>query len=88
MTDNDINEEMLKNIGGKSESNLNEILRNFTDAEFEVQTFDDSSSINIDSMTDNLKPYEKSFSRVSIFRILMENLTNLHSLILFKWIKF
>ena len=66
MADNDINEEILENIGGKSQNNLNEILRNFTDADFEVQTFDDSSYIDIDSMTDNLKPHEKSFSLMSL----------------------
>ena len=66
MADKDINEEILENIGGKSQNNLNEILRNFTDTDFEVQTFDDSSYIDIDSMTDNLKPHEKSFSLMSL----------------------
>ena len=66
MADKDINEEILENIGGKSQNNLNEILRNFTDTDFEVKTFDDSSYIDIDSMTDNLKPHEKSFSLMSL----------------------
>ena len=66
MADKDINEEILENIGGKSQNNLNEILRNFTDTDFEVQTFDDSSYIDIDSMTDNLKPQEKPFSLMSL----------------------
>ena len=43
MADKDINEEILENIGGKSQNNLNEILRNFIDTDFEVKTFDDSS---------------------------------------------
>ena len=66
MADKDINEEILKNIRGKSQNNLNEILRNFTDTDFEVQIFDDSSYIDIDSMRDNLKPHEKSFSLMSL----------------------
>ena len=66
MTDKDINEEIYENVGGKSQNNLNEILRNFTDTDFEVQTFDDSSYIDIDSMTDNPKPHEKSFSFMSL----------------------
>ena len=66
MTDNKfITEEIFDNVGGKSQNNLNEILRNFTDTDFEVQTFDGSSYIDIDSMTDNLKPHEKSFSLMS-----------------------
>ena len=54
----------------KSQNNLNEILTNFTDTDYEVQTFDDSSYIDIDSMTDNLKPQGSlSLSWVSIFRV-------------------
>ena len=34
--------------------------------DFEVQTFDDSSYIDIDSMTDNLRPHKKSFSLLSL----------------------
>ena len=91
MTDKDINEEILENIGGKSQNNLNEILRNSTDTDFEVQTFDDSSyiDIDIDSMPDNLKPNEKSFSLMSL------NIQSIHtckiwqtynSVILSKWL--
>ena len=70
MTDKDVNEEILKNIGGKSQNNLNDILRNFTDMDFDVQTFDDSSYIDIDSMMDNLKLHESlSLWWVSILSI-------------------
>ena len=41
-------------------------MRNFTDRDFEVQTFDDSSYIDIYSTTDNLKPHEKSSFLVSL----------------------
>ena len=34
--------------------------------DFEVQTFDDSSYIDIDRMTDNLKPHEKSYTLASL----------------------
>ena len=89
MADKDINEEILENIGGKSQNNLNEILRNFTDTDFEVQTFDDSSYIDIDSMTDNLKPHEKSFSLESQYSEYKCKIWQTYnSLILFKWIKF
>ena len=47
MTDKDIYEEILRNIGGKSQNNADEILRNFSDTDFEVQTFDDPSYIDI-----------------------------------------
>ena len=66
MTDKNINEAILENLGGKSQNHLNEILRNFTDADYEVETFDDSSYIDIDSMTDTLKPHEMSSSLISL----------------------
>ena len=57
----DINEEILKNVGGKLNNNLNEILRSFTDTDFEIQTFSD-----IESMENKLKPHINSFSIVSL----------------------
>ena len=45
MTDKDVKEEILENIGGKSQNNLNEIQRNFTDTDFENQTFYNSSYV-------------------------------------------
>ena len=62
--DKDINEEIFEDVGGKSQINLIYILKNFTDTDF-VQTYDDASYIDIDSIADNLKPHEKSFSLLS-----------------------
>ena len=41
----DFNDEILRNIGGKSNDNLNEILNNFTDTDFEIDTFSESPYI-------------------------------------------
>ena len=42
MNQSDFNDEILRNIGGKSKNNLNEILNNFTDTDFEIDTFSES----------------------------------------------
>ena len=90
MRDKDINEEMLKNITGKSQNNLNDTLRNFNDTDFEVQTFDDSSYIDAVSMVaDNPKPHEKSFSLMGLdIESINANIWQTYnSLMFFKWIK-
>ena len=53
MTDRDFDEEILKDMGGRSQNDLNEIRRNVTDTDFKGHTFDDSAYTEIDSMTDN-----------------------------------
>ena len=45
MNQSDFNDEILRDIGGKSKNNLNEILNNFTDTDFE---FGESPYIDID----------------------------------------
>ena len=39
MNQSDFNDKIVRNIGGKFENNLNEILNNFTDTDFEIDTF-------------------------------------------------
>ena len=63
---NAMNEEIIENIGGKLNTTLNEMMRSFTDTDFEVKTFDDSSYIDIDSMVDQLLPCNNSFSVMSL----------------------
>ena len=53
MTDRDIDEEILKDMGGISQNDLNEIRRIVTDTDLKGHTFDDSAMTEIDSMTDN-----------------------------------
>ena len=48
MNQADFNDEILRNIGGKFKNNLNEILDNFTDIDFEIDTFIESPYIDID----------------------------------------
>ena len=48
MNQSDFNDEILRNIGGKSNKNLNEILNYFTDTDFEIGTFSESPYIDID----------------------------------------
>ena len=50
MNQSDFNDEILRNIGGKAKNNLNEILNNFTDTDFEIDTFSESPYIDIDSL--------------------------------------
>ena len=62
----DFNDEILRNIGGKSRNNLNEILNNFTDTDFEIDTFNESPYIDIDSLSAQLIPHTKKFSVLSV----------------------
>ena len=39
MNQSDFNDEILRNFGGKSKNDLNEILDNFTDTDFEIDIF-------------------------------------------------
>ena len=51
MNQSDFNDESLKNIGSKSKNNSNEILNNFTDTDFEIDTFSESPYIDMDSLS-------------------------------------
>ena len=66
MNQSDFNDEILRNIGGKSKNNLNEILNNFTDTDFEIDTFSESPYIDIDSLSEQLTPHTKKFSVLSV----------------------
>ena len=52
MNKSEFNDEILRNIGGKSKNDLNEILNNFTDNDFEIDTFSESPYIDIDSLSE------------------------------------
>ena len=54
MNQSDYNYEILRNIGGKSINNSNEILNNFIDTDFEIDTFSESPYIDIDSLSEQL----------------------------------
>lgn len=62
----DIDETILENVGGKSANNLNEILKNFEDADFEIQTFGESPYLEIDKLHSVLLPNHKDFTVLSI----------------------
>ena len=66
MNQSDFSDEILRNIGGKSKNNLNEILNNFTDTDFEIDTFSESPYIDIDSLSEQLIPHTKKFSVLSV----------------------
>ena len=51
MNQSDFNDEILRNIGGKSKNNLNEILNNFTGTDFEIDSFSESPYIDIDFLS-------------------------------------
>ena len=59
-------QEILSNIGDQSKNNLNEILRDFTDTDFEIRTLGESPYIDIDSIAKHLQPHDKKFSLMSI----------------------
>ena len=61
MNQSDFNDEILRNIGGKSKNNSNEILNNFTDNDFEIDIFSESPYIDIDSLSVNLYHTQRSF---------------------------
>ena len=66
MNQSDFNDEILRNIGGKSKNNLNEIFNNFTDTDFEIDTFSESPYIGIDSLSEQLIPHTKKFLILSV----------------------
>ena len=66
MNQSDFNDEILRNIGGKSKNDLNEILNNFTDTDFEIDRFSESPYIDIDSLSEQLIPHTKKFSVLSV----------------------
>ena len=66
MNQSDVNDEILRSIGGKSKNNLNEILNNITDTDFEIDTFSESPYIDIDSLSEQLLPHTKKFSVLNV----------------------
>ena len=66
MNQSDFNDETLRNIGGKSKNDLNEILNNFTDTDFEIDIFSESPYIDINSLSEQLIPHTKKFSVLSV----------------------
>ena len=54
MNQSNLNDESLRNIGGSSKNNLDKILNNFTDTAFEIDTFSESPSIDIDFLSEQL----------------------------------
>ena len=66
MNQSDFNDEIHRNIGGKSKNDLNEILNNFTDTDFEIDTFSESLYIDIDSLSEQFIPHTKKFSVLSV----------------------
>ena len=66
MNQSDVNDEILRGIGGKSKNNLNEILNNITDTDFEIDTFSESPYIDIDSLSEQLLPHTKKFSVLNV----------------------
>ena len=62
----ELDDKILKNVGGKSENNLNEIMKNFENADFEMTTFGDSPYIETDKLHASLSPHQKRFSILSI----------------------
>ena len=59
-------DEILRNIGGKSKNNLKKKSNNFTDTDFEIDTFIESPYFDIDSLREQLKPHTKKFSVLSV----------------------
>ena len=66
MNQSDLNDGLLRNIGGKSKNDLNEILNIFTDTDFEIETFSKSPYIDIDFLSEQLSPHTKKFSVLSV----------------------
>ena len=58
--------EILRNIGGKSKNNLKKKLNNFTDTDFEIDTFIESPYFDIDSFREQLTPHTMKFSVSSV----------------------
>ena len=71
MNQSDFNDEILRNIGGKSKNNLNEILNNFTHTDFEIDTFSESPNIDIDSLSEQLIPHTK---KLLILSVIIQNI--------------
>ena len=61
MNQTDPIDEILKNIGGKSENDLNEILNDFIDTDFEINTFGDLPHKGIDSQPEHFMPTRWTF---------------------------
>ena len=66
MNQSEFNDEIFRNIGAKSKNDLNEILNNFTDTDFEIDTFSESPYIDIDSLSEQLIPHTKKFAALSV----------------------
>lgn len=61
-----LDDQILKHVGGKYANNLNEILGNYDDTEFEIRTFGESHYVAIDSLPSVLLPIPNKFSLLSI----------------------
>ena len=66
MNQSNFSDEILRNVGGKSGNDLNEILNNFADTDFEIDTFSESPYIDIDSLSEQLIPHTNKFSVLSV----------------------
>ena len=64
--DNDLQENILKHIGGTAQNNLNHILQNFVDSSDEIRTFYESPYIEITDLEKHLFPVKDQFSILSI----------------------
>ena len=61
-------DEIVRNIGGKSKNNLKKNLNNFTDTDFEIDTFIESPYFDIDSLREQLTPHTKKLSVFSVHK--------------------
>ena len=57
---------VANHIAGKSKNNFDEILKNFTDTDFEIDTFSESTYLDIDSLSGHLAPHTKKFSDLNV----------------------
>ena len=69
----------LRDIGGKSKNDLNEFLNNFTHTNYEIDTFNESPYIDIDSLSEQLYHTQRSFQFwVWIYRVQVLELMQMH----------
>ena len=66
MNKHKLDEEILKNVGGKTANNLINILQDFNDTDFEIQTYNESPYVDIDNLPITLKPHSSNFSILNI----------------------
>ena len=73
MNQSDFDDEILRNIGGKSKNDLNEILNHFTDTDFDIDTFSESPYIDINSLSEQLIPHAKFDKLLALITYLDDN---------------